>query len=78
MAYINRGRNYYSSTEEHEYQRQIPYIETQTLPINHLEQLDNNGYFHHPSTELHRYGQNADRYTTNVSFLLISIPNYIE
>lgn len=69
MAYTNRPRNSYSNSGEHNYQNQIPYLEPQTLPIHHLEQLDNNGYFHHASTELHRYGQNADRYTTNVSLV---------
>ncbi len=67
MVYTNISRNGYPTSDEHHYQPQMPYIETQAFPIDHLEQLDNNGYFHHASTELHRYGQNADRYTTNVS-----------
>ena len=70
MAY--RQRDYYN-TDEIDYQRHpVPVFEPPTLQI--VDQLPQdpegqNGYYH-SSTELHRYAQNADRYTSNVRFLL--------
>ncbi len=67
MAY---RQNYYN-TEEIDYQRHpVPVFEPPTLQIDHHHsppsenELQNN--FYHSSTELHRFSQNADRYTSNV------------
>ena len=57
----------YYNTDDHEYQHQhhpvaaAPY-DSQNIQIDTEGQ---NGYYH-SSTELHRFAQNADRYTTNV------------
>ena len=63
MTYRTPNLGGYYITDEVDFQHHpVPGFENQTLQIDSDGQ---NGYYH-SSTELHRFAQNADRYTTNV------------
>ena len=77
MAYRQRNLGSYYNTEDIDYQRPGPAFEPPTLQLDQLQENEPQNVYYHSSTELHRYGQNADRYTSNVrtihSLLLVTI-----
>jgi hypothetical protein len=69
MTYRAPNVGSYYNTDDGEYQHHpVAVFENQNIQIDTDGQ---NGYYH-SSTELHRFAQNADRYTTDIRHTTVS------